>query len=301
MAYWWVNQKTSFRDAHTGGYLWCPHEAADGRVPHHWKAMEQVRRGDVIFSVIAGQIVAIAIAQGQAYDALRPPQSDDRADQEPYLGYRVDVAYQVLWPPAELANLVDRLRPLLPTKYSPMDRFGHTMFGYLFSLPPDAGNLLLVEAIGEQATFTSVVDPTTTQAALDSTEQQALVQSRRGQGPFRQQVLKVWGNQCAVTGCGLVELLRASHIKPLSRSSNQERLDPRNGLALAPNLDAVFDRGLVTFTPSGAIALAPRLAQQADEAALLGLHTGLALTKDLDRSQRAYLAYHNQHVFQGHI
>lgn len=38
----------------------------------------------------------------------------------------------------------------------------------------------------------------------------------------------------------------ASHVKPWRDSTNQERTDPRNGVAACPVHDAAFDAGLLT-------------------------------------------------------
>ncbi len=75
---------------------------------------------------------------------------------------------------------------------------------------------------------------------IDSTEKSSLIQSRIGQGKFREGLLKLWG-ACSVTQSNNYPLLVASHIKPWSKSTNQERLDPYNGLLLLPNLDKAFD------------------------------------------------------------
>ncbi|WP_245431366.1 HNH endonuclease signature motif containing protein, partial [Rhodoplanes roseus] len=42
-----------------------------------------------------------------------------------------------------------------------------------------------------------------------------------------------------MTGCEVEDVLRASHIKPWRDASDQERLDPRNGLLLSATLDAL--------------------------------------------------------------
>jgi len=85
---------------------------------------------------------------------------------------------------------------------------------------------------------------------LTPTEKDALVKARRGQGKFREAVLSYWGN-CAVSNCSELFLLRASHIKPWKDSTNTERLDRYNGLLLNPNLDAAFDKGLISFADDG--------------------------------------------------
>jgi len=91
------------------------------------------------------------------------------------------------------------------------------------------------------------------------TDRQALVKARVGQGAFRDQVLNLWSYQCCVTGCGIQEALRASHIKPWSQSTDQERLDPYNGLPLLATLDALFDKHLICFNPQGKMLVSSEL------------------------------------------
>ena len=91
------------------------------------------------------------------------------------------------------------------------------------------------------------------------TEATILSKARRGQGRFRADLLNFWRGQCALTGVSSPELLRASHIKPWSSSSNRERLDLFNGLLLAVHLDALFDRALITFQDSGEMLISDRM------------------------------------------
>lgn len=91
------------------------------------------------------------------------------------------------------------------------------------------------------------------------TDRQALVKARVGQGIFRDQVLRLWSYECAVTGCGVQQALRASHIKPWSISTDQERLDPYNGLPLLATLDALFDKHLIAFDRTGRMLVSPDL------------------------------------------
>ena len=64
------------------------------------------------------------------------------------------------------------------------------------------------------------------------TEQAAIYSSRRGQGVFRDGLLRLWGG-CAISGYHRNEVLIASHIKPWKVASDNERLDPYNGLLLS--------------------------------------------------------------------
>ncbi len=79
------------------------------------------------------------------------------------------------------------------------------------------------------------------------TEVQSIVAARRGQERFRADLFRQWHGRCAVTDIDRAELLRASHIKPWSVSSDAERVDPFNGLLLAVHADALFDRALISF------------------------------------------------------
>ncbi len=97
------------------------------------------------------------------------------------------------------------------------------------------------------------------------TDRQALVKARVGQGVFRDQVLSLWSYQCSVTGCGIQEALRASHIKPWSESTDQERLDPYNGLPLLATLDALFDKHLIGFDLQGKMLISSELSKSERE------------------------------------
>lgn len=55
-----------------------------------------------------------------------------------------------------------------------------------------------------------------------STEREAFLFARLGQGTFRSGVLKQWNNRCAITGASIA--VRASHIKPWRSSTDAERL-----------------------------------------------------------------------------
>ena len=133
-------------------------------------------------------------------------------------------------------------------------------------------------------------------AALpNTTEAERLVVQRVGQDVFRQGLLEFWDERCAVTGLAVAEILRASHIKPWAHCvSDAERLDVYNGLLLAPNLDAVFDGGLITVLDDGPVVMSDRLNDQARR--LLGLDDSLRV-RSLADGHRAYLGWHRAHVF----
>lgn len=129
---------------------------------------------------------------------------------------------------------------------------------------------------------------------LPRTEREAIINSRMGQGEFRSNLIKYW-KKCSVTGCELVEILKASHIKPWRYSDNRERLDMFNGLLLIPNLDSVFDAGLVSFNDEGEILLSNLLDD--NDRHKLGIHPGLSIRK-IEANHIDYLEYHRRNIFR---
>jgi hypothetical protein len=129
---------------------------------------------------------------------------------------------------------------------------------------------------------------------LTETEKKALVLSRRGQGQFRDNLIALWG-RCAITGCRDSRLLRASHLRPWKISTNAQRLDPFNGLLLAPHLDTALDCGLITFTDDGRIQLSRSLSPA--DRKCLGIRRGMKLGF-IDQRHRAYLSFHRQSIFR---
>jgi predicted restriction endonuclease len=129
---------------------------------------------------------------------------------------------------------------------------------------------------------------------LSQVEREAIVKSRIGQGQFRERLTNYW-RCCAVTGCSEHALLRASHIKPWSKSSIDEKLDLYNGILLSPTLDACFDSGYITFDNNGKIVISEKLSKHNLEA--LGIHEKLKLIK-IEEKHKKYLEYHRENIFQ---
>jgi hypothetical protein len=102
----------------------------------------------------------------------------------------VDVQYQDLAKPLDIPPVALELTSLLPEKYSPLTEGGSGTQGYLFSIPPRAGRRFL-DLVGSQlATQEPAATAIEKTATLPSTEREALIKSRVGQGPFRDAVIK---------------------------------------------------------------------------------------------------------------
>ena len=102
------------------------------------------------------------------------------------------------------------------------------------------------------------------------------------------------GPRCRVTGVSEPHLI-ASHIKPWSVSTNQEKIDGNNGLMLAPHIDHLFNDGFISFANDGTLLISTALDPKVfalwnlDDAMNVGPFT---------LEQGKYLEYHRNEIFQ---
>jgi hypothetical protein len=132
--------------------------------------------------------------------------------------------------------------------------------------------------------------------ATIQTEVQSIIDARRGQQRFRAELFRYWHGTCALTDIDRGELLRASHIKPWSVSSDTERVDPFNGLLLAVHADALFDRALISFGEAGEMLVSDRLSER--EQALFGLLPPRR-TVPLTAAHQGYMQHHRERFSTG--
>jgi len=117
---------------------------------------------------------------------------------------------------------------------------------------------------------------------------------RVGQERFRRKLLRIL-KYCPVTGIDDDRLLLASHIKPWAVSTNEERMDIKNGFILSPTVDKLFDKGLITFEDDKRILLSPSLSRRTIER--LGIEHG-KMYRDLPvKSREGFLAFHRENIF----
>ena len=126
---------------------------------------------------------------------------------------------------------------------------------------------------------------------ITQAEKAVMVNTRVGQGRFREDLINHWQG-CAVTKFQNYSFLIASHIKPWSKSDNEERLDPFNGLLLLANIDKAFDLGYISFDDRGRILISDHL----EEYQALGINTDMNVL--LAKQHQDYLAYHREKQFR---
>ena len=313
MRYWWVNQKKTYRHEVPGGYMWSPKRNNNGSYSQFYENMREVEPGDYVLSYAGGEIRALGVALSAAYESPKPEEFGPAGLEWSDLGWRVDVAFQELEPKHRLRpkDYLEELWPLAPAKYSPIQSNGNSVTAYLFEMPEAFANVLLsrVESALEWRIAQALqqndldlrlrgeerVEDFLKRAPIEETEKKALIDARRGQGRFRQGVSFV-EPACRFTGVSNPALLVASHIQPWHRChTNEERLDPFNGLLLTPTYDRLFDRGFVTFSPDNRLVISSRL--PVEDIRKIRMDPDLE-TGSVRPEQQKYLAYHRDHVFR---
>jgi putative restriction endonuclease len=319
--YWWVNQKQTYRQEISGGYLWSPKRRADDTRNRFYDNMKEVAPGDVVFSYWAGAIRAYGTLRSFGYDAPKPEEFGPAGRNWSRIGYRADVAYVRLSRPVAPRSAWTEIQPLLPEKYSPLNAAnGRGLQSVYLAALPDALGRLLWRLLAAHGNPLSAADPralliasaeeperenwerrqivSLQEANLESTEREALVKARRGQGIFRENVARV-ERTCRITGVSNPAYLIASHIKPWRHASNEERLSGSNGLMLAPQADFLFDRGFISFG-DGRLLISPT----ADEASLtkLGVDSGRPPeVGSFGREQEGFLEFHRAEIFRSAV
>jgi hypothetical protein len=139
----------------------------------------------------------------------------------------------------------DRYRLTIEKKWEPQGThagvYGHFFQGFKFS----SGTACAWMSERTVDTTSNPPEP------LEGLDVERLVWVRQHHKEFRDQVRQHWDGKCAISGDACDGLLVASHIYPWSKSSGAEKVDVNNGILLSVPLDALFDRGLISFADSG--------------------------------------------------
>ena len=131
-------------------------------------------------------------------------------------------------------------------------RFADRPSEFIFNVVAIAGQIAPAEPmlLAEEPADYAVIS----NAGLNSIDRAITTKSRGiAQRLFRGNLLRLWQGACAVTSVQEPRVLRSSHIKPWAMSDVQEKVDHFNGLLLIPNLDALFNEGLISFRDDGRI------------------------------------------------
>jgi putative restriction endonuclease len=318
MRYWWVNQNQTHRQEIQGGYLWSPKRSQGDRRNPFYESMREVAPGDLVFSFFDTLIYGIGIAASHCYECPRPEEFGNAGMNWERVGWKVRVNFIEMGNKIRPKDHMVVLSAVLPSKYSPLQASGNGNQGiYLTELSVEFARALL-GLIGRQAQELAgalqqpqIVRPAAESADMEiwehhveqiieespdipDTERQALIIARRGQGLFKERVMRL-ENACRITRVDKPEHLRASHCKPWRDSSNEERLNGENGLLLTPSIDHLFDRGFISFEDNGRLIISP--VAHEDSLRKMGIEMRQAVNVGVfSQGQRAFLDYHRNSV-----
>lgn len=311
--FWWVNHNQTFRQEIDGGYLWSPKKEKGGKNSQFYNNMRIASANDFVLSFAAGKISYIGLVSDYAFTCPQPGEFRDKGEAWAKEGWMLPVSWKAIPSPVAPKDHLDAISGKLPQKYSP------------FNLTTGTGNQKAYLAEISQTVFDEIVklgnaDPDimfkNTEFPLfenyidrieDSeekllrgederiTEKPQLVNARRGQGKFKENVWKV-EKGCRITGISNPNFLIASHIKPWRSSDSKERLDGNNGLLLTPNADRLFDRGYISFENDGELLVSGHLADDDLNSLLFSPPPGNNLGP-FCAEQCKYLEFHRNNVF----
>lgn len=300
--------------------MWSPKRNKNGARNRFYDNMRIVAPGDIVFSYVDTRIKAVGVIASIAHESAKPTEFGVVGANWDNVGWQVKVQYH------EMQNLVRPrdhmtvLRSLLPDTYSPLTTEGNGLQGvYLAAIPrpmaetlagligDEALNIVKGRTVGEHDNLDPLAgldlredwerheeDKVEADANIPETERRAVVKARRGQGIFRSKLME-FERECRITHINNPEYLIASHIKPWRHSENDERIDGENGLLLCPNIDLLFDRGLISFEDRGEVIVSPvadrivlpKMAVDIEEPINVG---------SFSSGQKHYLDYHREHI-----
>jgi hypothetical protein len=308
MNYWWVNQNQTYVHEVGGGYLWSPKVNANGRRNRFYDSMTEAAAGDVVFSFCDTYIKAVGVVIGACQSSPKPTEFGAAGEYWANEGWYLPVRFTEISRPIRPKDHMDTLVATLPEKYSPLQANGNgNQVVYLAPVPTDMAlelsrllvgqveSVILAYPLDDDLAANAAEKAIRENIAIPVTEREQLVKARVGQGLYRSRVELIEAG-CRLTGITDRRFLRASHIKPWSKSDSREKLDGHNGLLLAPHIDHLFDKGFISFEDNGRLLRSEALPQSVQEAWSL---IPEAKTKPFSESQTLYLAYHRDHVFLG--
>ncbi len=158
----------------------------------------------------------------------------------------------------------------------------------------ESGFLERLEALYDQAAIEAENKEITEvyHSRLQGATRETVVKARIGQGYFRDRLLYKY-KKCCLCSVEHRELLRASHIKPWSRSMPDEQCDIENGLLLCSNHDALFDKGFISFDDNGHILISARLNE--NEKRDMNINSDMKI--HLSEENKKYMADHRAVIF----
>ncbi len=314
MRYWWVNHSQTNRQEVEGGYLWSPLVEANGARSRFYENMRRAAPGDVVLSYASGRVGKVGVVSDYAIQGPKPQEFGTVGLNWNATGWLLPTQWLDTSIDIRPKDLLTELRPLLPATHSPIqaESGNGNQKAYLAEVDRAVVELMLNSSplslaslesmpIASGLNFVDELDDLVERqiaqdTSLEQTEREQLTRARRGQGIFRTRVLAI-EPVCRISGVSTPNLLIASHIKPWRIcDSAAERLDGLNGLMLAPHIDFLFDRGLLSFDDNGQPLYSSQLSEI--DAQKFGLRADQRpAPKRLSEGSLSYFRHHRTNVY----
>jgi hypothetical protein len=127
---------------------------------------------------------------------------------------------------------------------------------YVHKYDDDTGDLELVRGVPPPGAATGEPTEEEQHAGPPDLVQLRAIKVRQGQSQFREKLLSAYRRTCAVTGCKIVDLLEAAHIRPHAEEPNYH---VSNGLLLRADVHTLFDLRLLAIDSRLRVCLSPAL------------------------------------------
>lgn len=271
-----------------------------GETPHSWARMKEVEPGDFIFHYVKGEIVAISTAQ-DCYEEKPIPYKRQE------IGYVIPTHYLPLKNPVAIKQHLTSIQPLLPIKYSAFQLNGDGNQGYLYpcnemlalhflELISDL-NLYLDEVEQLELAIGSVISKERENelaVTLNDTVAKTHAKFRKFEKMYQKAMTEKWQHQCALCKTNVPVLLEATYSKPWKDCTDEEKLNPMNGLLLCKNHAALYKNGLIAFNGSGKIHIADEL----DAASYERLQISPSSTVEREEAHKPFYKWHKKHILK---
>jgi len=269
--------------------------------------MTKVVPGDLVFSFKDTYIKAIGVVQRTAYEVPKPA-FGGAGENWSASGWLVETEFYELPAPFKPKDFMELIGPLLNSRYAPLQANGAGLQGvYLTEISVELGKLLISLSSAPMLDVMKEFEPLFDEDSEYEIEMEInqkhlegdlekiqIVKARRGQGLFKANV-RLIEDHCRVTGVSEIKHLRASHIKPWSKSDDLEKLNGHNGLLLSPHVDHLFDQGFISFKQQGELVVSKKLNVSVLDDWEIEIPVNVGAFSNL---QEEFLSYHREKVFK---
>ncbi|MFD1261455.1 HNH endonuclease signature motif containing protein [Entomomonas asaccharolytica] len=274
--YWIVALGETYHIATSEGFLWSPKLTKAGRRNVGYENMNVAQVGDIVFTCVDQHIKDIGIVIQSSYSRVAPEYStfnnwanmDGHAlridwfhpKQDIFLKNYIDLINKINSSPSPFVKQKNKSElSTIGLKQQYLIEISKEYANFFFEKLSIENKVNDIKLELDKLLVQEIVEKDTSAIPVNTTKK-ALVDIRTAQLKFTENLLKI-EKVCRVTNT-LYDFdkikdryLIASHIKRWVDCTREERVDGNNGLLLAPHIDYLFDRYLISFQKDGTMLI----------------------------------------------